>query len=53
VAAAGNNNPPVIEIYILKHFFNSWLHNHFLHFVASIAASLQQQNTQTEHFSNC
>jgi hypothetical protein len=26
------NNPPVIEIYILKHFLNSWLHNHFLHF---------------------
>ena len=34
-AAAGSwagNNPPVIEIYILKHFLNSWLHNHFLHF---------------------
>ena len=34
-AAAGSwagNKPPVIEIYILKHFLNSWLHNHFLHF---------------------
>jgi hypothetical protein len=34
-AAAGSwagNNPPVIEIYILKHFLNSWLHNRFLHF---------------------
>jgi len=31
-AAAAGNNPPVIEIYILKHFLNSWLHNHFLHF---------------------
>jgi len=34
-AAAGSwagNKPPVIEIYILKHFLNSWLHNRFLHF---------------------
>ena len=56
-AAAGSwagNKPPVIEIYILKHFLNSWLHNHFLHIFkySKFAAAKKQCYSSLTNFKN-